>query len=303
MRTFTAVVNPHAGAHRDRRRVASTLTQVSRILRQAGSKVSVEHSRDAGHAADLAAEAAERGDVVVAVGGDGTVGNLAGVAVRSGGALGLIPGGRGNDLARQLGLSRDPARLAGILLHAEPQPVDVLHVADRIVVNSVYAGIDAVANLHLNRVSGLGALGYHYGVVRAMLGWRMRAYRVTVDGNRRDFRGNTVVVANSGYYGRGRHAAPDARIDDGQADVVTLEDLRLPAFVNLAMRELYRGTHVRRPEVTIVRGQEVTIEADPPLPAGGDGELIGTLPVTVRVRPGALRMLTPALPASPPPSV
>lgn len=292
MRTFTAVVNPHAGtAGWSRRTVAARLHPVLRALSDVGAKVTLEHSSSLQHAVDLATVAAERGDVVLAVGGDGTVGALAGAMVRTGGTLGIVPVGRGNDFARQLNIPADTAALARSLHDAEPRIVDVIDVDGRVVVGSVYAGIDAVANGYFNRARILGGVAYHYAAARALAGWRAVSYRVTIDGTPHDLRGYTVVAANSGYFGNGRHAAPDARVDDGLLDVVALTDVPKRTFVTIAMRELYTGAHVNRPEVLVFRGRDIRVEADRPLPVGGDGELIGTLPVTVRVKPAALRVL------------
>ncbi|WP_129668585.1 diacylglycerol/lipid kinase family protein [Phytoactinopolyspora endophytica] len=293
MRTFTAVVNPHAGtAGWSRRAVAARLHPVLATLSDLGAKVTIEQSRSLEHAVDLATVAAERGDVVLAAGGDGTVGALAAAVIRAEGVLGVIPVGRGNDFARQLSIPAEPSALATLLHDAEPSAVDVIDVEGTVVVGSMYAGIDAVANGYFNQARVLGGAGYHYAALRALAGWRMVSYRVTIDGTRHDVRGYTVVVANSGYFGNGRHAAPDARVDDGLLDVIVLTDVSRRAFIAIAMRELYTGVHVNRPEVLVFRGREVSVEAGRTMPVGGDGELIGTLPATARVLPGALRVLS-----------
>ncbi|NDL59683.1 diacylglycerol kinase family protein [Phytoactinopolyspora mesophila] len=290
MRTFTAVVNPAAGNRR--RTAAGRVRHVVQRLREAGAAVRVETTRSLQHSDEIASAAVARGDVVLAVGGDGTVGRLAGTVVRTGGVLGILPAGRGNDFARQLGLPTDPDAIAKLLLReSEPQLVDVIETAGTIVVGSIYTGIDAIANRHFNRVRPLGAAGYHYSAGRALLTWRMATYHVTVDGTEHNARGYTVVLANSGFYGDGRHAAPDARVDDGLLDIVILRDVSRWGFVSIAMKELYSGAHLKRPEVEVLRGREVRVEADRELPYGGDGELLSTLPVTARVLPGALRVL------------
>jgi diacylglycerol kinase family enzyme len=117
-----------------------------------------------------------------------------------------------------------------------------------------------------------------------------------VDGEEHRREGYTVVAANSGYYGFGKHIAPGARVDDGLLDVVLIRKAPKTLFFSV-MRELEAGTHVRRPEVEVMRGREVRIELAGPagrtLPYGADGELPGVLPVTARVLPGALRVLAP----------
>ena len=295
-RAFTAVVNPAAGG----RVGAARLGDVLRRLRSAGADVRVAPTTGLAHARDLAAQAAGEGRVTVAVGGDGLVGAAATGTVSAEGVLGLVPTGRGNDFARQIGLPATPAALAEVLLGAPPRPVDLLETATRLVVGSVYLGIDSVANGHANRARWLpGGLAYTYGGLRAVLGWRPATYVLVVDGVTYHERGYPVVVANSGFYGGGLHVAPDAAVDDGLADVVVVRHCPRRLF-GTVLRELRHGTHVRRPEVVVRRGREVTVHADRPLPAYGDGDPLaagapgaGGEPVAVRVRPGALRVLAP----------
>jgi YegS/Rv2252/BmrU family lipid kinase len=291
MRSFTAVVNPAAGSD-----PAARLIPVARRLREAGAEVAVEYSRSLEHAADLARVAAKKGDVVIAAGGDGMVGGLAGALAGTGSTLGILPAGRGNDFARQLGLPEEPERLAELFLSAEPATIDAIEVESgdgvrHIVVGSVYSGVDSVANAHINRLTRLpGSLAYYLGPLRAIATWRPVSYRVTVDGETCEERGYTVVVANSGFYGYGLHVAPDASVSDGLLDVVIIRHAPKRLFFSV-MRELPHGTHVRRPEIAVLRGREVRVEADREIPYGGDGELLGTLPATIRVLPGTLRVI------------
>jgi YegS/Rv2252/BmrU family lipid kinase len=291
MRSFTAVVNPAAGSD-----PAARLIPVARRLREAGAEVAVEYSRSLEHAGDLARDAAKKGDVVIAAGGDGMVGGLAGALAGTGAVLGILPAGRGNDFARQLALPGDPDALADLLLSAEPRTIDAIEVtaADgvpHIVVGSVYGGVDSVANVHINRLTRLpGSLAYYLGPLRAIATWRPVSYQITVDGETREERGYSVVAANSGYYGYGLHVAPDAAVDDGLLDVVIIRHAPKRRFFAV-MRELPHGTHVRRPEIEVVRGREVRVESDREIPFGGDGELLGSLPATIRILPGALRVI------------
>ncbi|MEV7451856.1 YegS/Rv2252/BmrU family lipid kinase [Streptomyces nigra] len=292
MRQFTAIVNPTAGGSA----AAAALLDVARPLREAGADLETLYSRSLAHAQELARDAGERGRVVLAVGGDGMAGGVGGALSGSDALLGLVPAGRGNDFARALGLPTDPATLAKVLLDAEPRAVDTIEVESAVhprtvVLGSVYAGVDALANRHANNATLLrGAASYYAGGLRAVTTWRPARYRVTVDGREYLHIGYTVVAANSGYYGSGRRIAPDARVDDGLLDVVMIRQAPRRLFFAL-MNELKDGTHVNRPQVEILRGKEIRIAADRDVPYGADGEVDATLPVTVRVLPGALRVL------------
>ncbi|MGW2724717.1 YegS/Rv2252/BmrU family lipid kinase [Streptomyces sp. NPDC001492] len=292
MRQFTAVVNPTAGGSTS----AAALLAVARLLREAGAELQTEYSRSLAHAQELARQAGGRGRVVLAVGGDGMAGGIGGALSGSETVLGLVPAGRGNDFARALELPTQPAELAEVLLHSEPRAVDTIEVEsavhDRtVVLGSVYAGVDALANRHANHAKLLrGAASYYAGGLRAVTTWRPARYRVTVDGKEHQHTGYTVVAANSGYYGFGRRIAPDARVDDGLLDVVMISEAPRRLFFAL-MNELKTGSHVHRPQVRILRGKEITISADRDVPYGADGEVEAVLPVTLRVLPGALRVL------------
>ncbi|MFF8477025.1 YegS/Rv2252/BmrU family lipid kinase [Streptomyces sp. NPDC015414] len=292
MRQFTAVVNPTAGDSTG----AASLLQVARLIREAGAELETEYSHSLAHAQDIARQAGERGRVVLAVGGDGMAGGVGGALSGTGAVLGLVPAGRGNDFARALGLPRDPAALADILLRAEPGRVDTIEVESAVhrrtvVLGSVYAGVDALANRHANHTRLLrGAASYYAGGLRAVTTWRPADFRVTVDGEEHRHRGYTVVAANSPYYGFGRLIAPGARVDDGLLDVVMIREAPRLLFFTL-MNELKTGAHVKRPEVVILRGRELRIEASRPVPYGADGEVEATLPVTLRVRPADLPVL------------
>ncbi|MFD0056520.1 YegS/Rv2252/BmrU family lipid kinase [Streptomyces sp. NPDC127168] len=293
MRQFTAVVNPTAGGATS----AAALLGVARLLREAGAGLETEYSHSLAHARELARRAGDRGRVVLAVGGDGMAGGIGGALSGTGALLGLVPAGRGNDFARALKLPTDPAGLARVLLDGEPRSVDTIEVTsavhDRaVVLGSVYAGVDALANHHANSARLLrGTASYYAGALRAVAGWRPTRYRVTVDGEEYAFTGYTVVAANSGYYGFNRLIAPAAEVDDGLLEVVMIHDAPRWLFFKL-MNELETGAHVHRPQVRVLRGREIRIEADRAIPYGADGEVEAAVPVTARVLPGALRVLS-----------
>ncbi|MEV7992106.1 YegS/Rv2252/BmrU family lipid kinase [Streptomyces sp. NPDC086077] len=292
MRQFTAVVNPTAGGATG----AAALLKVARLLREAGAELETEYSRSLAHACELAQRAGEGGRVVLAVGGDGITGGIGGALSGTETVFGVIPAGRGNDFARALGLPGDPEDLARILLDGTPRAVDTIEVTsavhDRaVVLGSVYAGVDALANRHANHARLLrGTASYYAGALRAISTWRPARYRVTVDGQEHAYAGYTAVAANSGYYGSARLVAPGARLDNGLLDVVMIHDAPRRLFFAL-MKELDTGVHVNRPQVSVVQGKEIRIEADREIPYGADGEVEAVLPVTARVQPGALRVL------------
>jgi diacylglycerol kinase (ATP) len=283
----TAVVNPAAG-----RGAALAAAEAVAAALPPGA-VAVEPTRDTDHAHELAAKACAEGRTVLAVGGDGIAGCVAGAVVAAGGVLGLVPAGRGNDFARQLGLPTDPAGVARVVLAGRTRQVDVLESAGRIVLGSVYAGVDSVANAIANaRPRVPAALVYRYAAVRALLSFRPVGFRIAVDGAEWLTRGYSVVIANSGFYGAGMHIVPTARVDDGLLDVLVIPDSSRWTLI-ASMREVYTGAHLRRPEVQVRRGRVVELAVERAVPVYADGEPFGAAPLRVAVRPAALRVLVP----------
>lgn len=286
-RAFTALVNPAAGAGRARER----WDPVADGLRAAGAEVRVELTRSAAHAREYAEQDAAAGRIVVAVGGDGLVREVAGGVVRGGGTMAIVPAGRGNDLARRLGLPNRAPDLAGLLLRASARRIDVIDADGTIVPGNVYAGVDSLAGALINANRRLPALlAYRLAPVRVLVRWRPATFTVTVDGSEHTASAHSVVIANSGGYGHGLDIVPSAQLDDGLLDVLVVGAGPRREIVSF-LRQARAGTHVQRPDVTVYRGREVRLAADRLLPAGADGDELGPLPVNVHVRPAALSIL------------
>jgi YegS/Rv2252/BmrU family lipid kinase len=289
MRTFTVLVNPISGGGQAPERVEP----VAALLREAGATVTEVLTEGPGHATEVAREAASAGLVVVAAGGDGLVRDAADGVVPADGLMGIIPAGRGNDLARRLGWPSDPAGLAALLLDGEPRAVDLLQCNGVQIPGNLYAGLDSAANAMINSSRWIPApVLYRLAPILTMLRWRPVIYRLTIDGTVTEVPGHTVVVANTGGYGHGLDIVPSAVCDDGVFDVLIAGDMPKWKIARL-MREAEAGTHVEHPEMTVVRACEITIDADRNLPVYADGDFLCDLPVTVRLRKGGLRLLRP----------
>jgi YegS/Rv2252/BmrU family lipid kinase len=297
---YCLVVNPAACRGRGIRRLAAVLGPLS----VTGASVRVEESSSLGHAATVAAEAAGQGETVVAVGGDGTVGAMAAAVSAADGVLGIIPAGRGNDFARMLGIPADPARAAAVLLRGGHRVVDLIGVAagdgpEQIVAGSVYLGLPCeAARIAAAGRMPPGGVGYQVAGLRALLAWRPTAFTVDTGSamTGTGFTGFCVVVANSGYFAGGMHAAPGADVSDGLLDVITVGEGPKPSFIRV-MLLASRGKHTRLEQVGAAQAASVTVRADRDLDAGADGEplpcaspLATGTPLRVRALPGALRV-------------
>jgi YegS/Rv2252/BmrU family lipid kinase len=293
---FTAVVNPAAGAGA----AAARITRLARALREDGAAVTVTYSRGLAHATELAAAAGARGHAVLAVGGDGLAGAVAAGLAGTATELAVIPAGRGNDLARAVPLPADPDSAAAALRALPSGPVDVAEVAGRVVVGSVYTGIDAAANDLANRRRlPRRPIAYQLAALAVLARWRPVDYTLTIDGQTVPFTGHTVVVANAPWYGGGLRIAPDACLHDGLLDLITVGALPRRQLLPV-LSALRRGAHLGLPGIAARRVREITIAGGRPVPVYGDGEPLGHGHVTVRVRPAALRLIgAPATDAGP----
>lgn len=296
-RSFCFLVNPSSGGGA----APEAVVPVARLLREAGAEVEVTYSPGPVAMRALVALALARGDVVVSVGGDGMLSSLAGPVAEGGGVLGVLPAGRGNDFARMLDLPTTPEAQAGLFLAGPTRKVDLIAFGDRLVAGSVYAGVDARAAEIVDRARLLpGRLQYPYAALRSLATYRPGCYRVSVDGEAREYSAATVVVANSAYYGQGMRIAPAATLADGLLDVVVIEAASRIALMR-ALPSVYDGSHVERDGVHVLTGRRVELSgrARSPIPVGGDGEPLGVLPgpdqppAVAEVRPGALIVLAP----------
>lgn len=271
---------------------------VCRAFRAQGWAVDVVRTERPGHGADLARQAAANGARhVVAVGGDGTVHEVANGLLGAGGtaALGVVPIGSGNDFAKLVGVYRhDPARAVARLVTATPHRFDVGRVLDEWFVNSMGFGFGPAVVRTRNAMPRLrGFLSYLVPIVRAFFGFRPPLFEVIAAGFRERGHMMMVEVCNGTTAGGSYRFAPDADPTDGKLDACLIRRVSLPRFL-LAIPRVMRGTHAGMREVAIVRAAEITIRSpDAPLLLHLDGELRepGVKECTVKVQRGRLNVL------------
>ena len=291
VRRLALIVNPVAGGGRP----ARALPQVQAELRARGFEQRFEYTKSLAHARDLALEAASGGEVAVAFGGDGLISAVAGALRDSDGVVGILPGGRGNDLCRVLGIPLKPVAACGVLASGVVRPLDLGEAGGRTFAGIASCGFDSVVNQIANETTVVrGSPVYALALLRALPGWRAAGFEVTLDGGEvRRFTGYSVAAANSRQFGGGMRLAPDASLTDGLLDVVIIEDMTKLRFLRLTPT-VFSGRHLRYREVSVLRGREVHISATESFTLYADGEAIAELPVTVRVLPAAVRMIVPA---------
>jgi YegS/Rv2252/BmrU family lipid kinase len=235
--------------------------------------------------------------------GDGLLGQIGGVLAETDAAMGIIPGGRGNDLARVLGIPPDPAGAVGVLADGNTRQIDVGVANDRRFLCVASCGFDSDANRIANEARLVsGNLVYAYAAIRALIAWRPARFTVVIDEVEPiEYEGYSVAVGNSRAFGGGMFVAPHAELDDGQLDVITVSDVSKLRYAK-GLPKAFKGTHLENEEVTELRGAKVEIRADRDFAVYADGEHLTDLPATLSVLPRALEVIAPAGPLVGPPS-
>jgi YegS/Rv2252/BmrU family lipid kinase len=289
-RRLQLVVNPAAGGGRAHR----LLPSVEAALRAAGHDLVVTPTQSLEHADELAAAGVADERVVVAMGGDGIVGRVAGTVAASHGVLGVLPGGRGNDFCRAVGIPLSAVEACTVLSSGEERKVDLGDAGGAAFLGVASIGFDSdVQERVLESRLPLGQLVYLYGSLATVARWRPATFSCRIDDEEVMVTGWSVAVANSGMYGGGMRIAPAASVEDGLLDVVMTSTTSRLTFLR-ALPKVFKGTHVDEPSCAVRTARSVHLSADRPFRVFADGDPIATLPCTVTVRAGALRVLLPA---------
>jgi YegS/Rv2252/BmrU family lipid kinase len=289
-RRFALLVNPASSGGR----ALKALPQVHTTLDALDAEHRTVTTRSIDHAFEEASRAAAAGETVVALGGDGLLRPLAGALKRTDGSLAVIPCGRGNDLARVLGIPTDPAEAARVAVDGEERMLDVANVEGTPYMGIASFGFDSDANRIANEAKLVkGNAVYVYAALRALATWKAATFTVVVDGERHQVIGYTVAVGNSKAYGGGMYVLPEAELDDGKLDVMLAKESSKLRFLR-ELPKVFKGTHTDPEYVEFLRGEEIQVSADRPFVIYADGDPIGATPAIMRVEHRCLRVIAPA---------
>ena len=311
-RRIAAIANPHAG----KGRAGRLWPRIEQQLRSRLGDVTVRFTDSAGHATSIARELLENGfDVIIAVGGDGTVSEVANgflrddEPVRRDAQLGILPVGTGSDFQRSLGIPSDFDKAVEILAEGKPLAIDVGKATlvgssggdqQRYFVNLVSFGMGgAVAAGAKNTLTVLGGkVGFLWATFKTMATYHGRQVEIEIDdsGMFLPFFITNVAVGNGRYHGGGMHACPTAVLNDGLLEVTVIRYLK-PLEIMRDIRILYSDNVYRHPKIHHLRAQRLVARSEQPTWVEVDGEPLGRLPLTLEVLPQSLAVLVS--PASP----
>jgi len=249
-----------------------------------------------GHAAELAREHAGKYSMVFVLGGDGAAVEVIGALADRGPAVGVLPGGTGNLLARALGIPMQVADAVPALLKSRERRVDLGQLADgRCFAIGLGVGVDEAMIAHASPQlkQRIGFLAYFWSGTLAGLKAERIAYRLTTDGVVREGHAVSVLVANLGTVLGGLITlGKDIRMDDGMLHAVIFAPSNLWDAIRVFGRMLI-GNVGNDACVSYASGRNIRLETTPPRRAQADGELLGLTPIDITVRPGAARLLIP----------
>ncbi len=281
------LVSPGGG----RGRALAAAPTVRRVIEQAGH-VPVDLSGDSADASISAVQAAVAAGAerVIAVGGDGTVHLALQGVIETDAVLGIVPAGTGNDFAGALGLDGRSVEQATLRALGSHRAVDAISTGGRRwVAFNVTGGFSVDVNDRAARLRyPKGSVRYTVATLLAVPGLRPRRLAITVDGQRRECLSALFAVANTPTFGGGMAICPQADPGDGLLDACVVGPVGRTTLLRLLPR-VFSGGHVDHPDVEMLRGRTITIEGEP-MSLVGDGEAIGTAPVTLTAAPAALKV-------------
>jgi YegS/Rv2252/BmrU family lipid kinase len=270
----------------------------------AGFDIAIHRTRFAGHALELARAAAFAGaDTVVAVGGDGTVGEVTNGIAGTSAALGIIPCGTANDFAASLGLPSRLSAACAVIEAGRVARVDLLSVNGMYFVSAGGVGLacealtlaEAQSRTVLRR--RLGSWIYLLGLLRAFARRGTRPERVSIltDGRRLERRVSMLLMCNQPRLGRHFMVSPHARLQSGLVHLCWFEAVRNARQLGVSMWQARRGAHLRYPHVATLAADRIDIECERPLPFFVDGEVQPACrTLRLRAHPRVFSVLVPA---------
>lgn len=256
-------------------------------------EVEIAYTKYRGHARELSAEAADRFDVVVAVGGDGTVNEVGSALINSSTALAIVPTGSGNGLARYLEIPLKINWAVQMINMMCLKKIDTLSVNEHISLNVAGIGFDAFISHRFADKKQRGPLAYMKLISKEFANYKSSSYRIAIDGEPHDLSAFLISFANSSQWGNNIHIAPGAKIDDGLIDVCIIREFPKYSAPALLISLLDQSLDQSRYDV-IRKARRISIESADELMGHADGEpiVLGTK-AEIKINPLSLKVIVP----------
>jgi len=288
------IINPEAYRGKAKKKIE----QIKEYIKKIDVDFSIDFTQRPKHATGLAKRATtDKFEIVVAVGGDGTVHEVLNGIYGSNSSLGIIPIGAGNDISTCLGIpQKDIKKAIEIIKVGKKKKFDLGRINGEYFMGVAGTGFDTMVVdftfKHRNLLKLLGSLFYIYGVYNVLIRFKPIFFKLTTKETVIEKKAMTIAVGNSWMYGGGMKVVPDAKLDDGLFDVCIVEEISKLEFLKVFPR-VFSGTHITHPAVKIFRTDFLRIESDIKMSVQADGEIIKSLPANFELIPKALNAIVP----------
>ena len=288
-RQITFIINPISGNH--------SKDEIPRIIEARLDKTLFDYelrmTEYAGHAAEIADECSEKGqDIVVAVGGDGTVNEVARSLTHSNTALGIIPCGSGNGLARHLCLPMDAKKSIDIINACKIEEFDYGVINDLPFFCTCGMGFDAFISLKFAEAGKRGPITYVENVLKEGLKYKPETYEVEDETGAKKYKAFLIACANASQYGNNAYIAPGATMKDGEMDVIIMEPFNALDAPQIAA-DLFMKTLTNNSKIKTFRAKKIHIHRKEPGAIHFDGDPIMTgTDIDVHIEHNGIRILT-----------
>ncbi|WP_426581510.1 diacylglycerol/lipid kinase family protein [Mucilaginibacter sp. R-33] len=243
------------------------------------------------HARVIASEAIGKFDIVVAVGGDGTVNEVASAIVDTDTSLGIVPFGSGNGLSRFLGIPMDTRDAIKNLASGRTEIIDSARINGQPFFNMAGMGFDAHISEIFSHGKKRGFISYIKSSIKEVVGYQPQNYHLDIDGKKYDYKAFMLSIANSSQYGNNVHISPKASLQDGLLDVCVIKPFPLWRFPEMSMRMLIKATESSK-YVEIIRGKQILIKREHtgPIHLDGEPQVAGT-GIDITILPKSLKVI------------
>ena len=287
-----AVVNPAAGSWQCMKKYK----RARELLQSEGIDLNEKFSRYPGHIAQLIGEAlSEESDIVIVVGGDGTMREALPALVYQDTEVFIFPFGTGNDMARFMGISGDPNKAVSQLLGGRARKVDAARANGSYYLNVAGLGFDVEVLLKTESLKRRfkNKAAYMLGIAAALVSLRDYSVTLETDSGERHFPSAMIVsVGNGGYIGGGMAALPKADISDGMLDVCVMHSVRKLRIPPVLLRFL-NGRHLGMPETEYLKVSSLTLKTEKPMPVQLDGDIVEETPLALKILKASVNMILP----------
>ncbi len=288
-KSYGIIINPISGSG-SKKKIESLLMGLS----QTNRRIELMYTQYAGHATELARNASERFDVVVVVGGDGSVNEVAQGLIGHKACMGILPSGSGNGLARHLGISMSPNKAIEQLFISAVKPIDLIRIGEKYSANVSGIGFDAKVAQLFSEQSTRGLITYVKSTIKAFRTFKAQEYSIEIDGkfHKKD-KYFLIGIANSSQFGNNAFISPYSSVTDGMFELIFVAAFPWYYAPVLAYR-LFNKTIHRSKYVQIVSSTRARIESDQAFYLQIDGEPIGLRKsIDIELIANALNLLIP----------